>query len=113
MQRLACVLAALSMFASAAAAQQAGAKATQRLGTVGQSMGDQGVGGQGAGQATQKGAAAGAAGEATMADLVSRGYEIKAAVPNGGKFIVFMQKDQSAYACEFQSLTGTRCGSIN
>ncbi len=48
-----------------------------------------------------------------MAELVSRGYEIKAAVPNGGKFIVFMQKDQSAYACEFQSLTGTRCGSIN
>ena len=51
--------------------------------------------------------------DSTMADLVSRGYEIKAAVPNGGKFVVFMQKDQSAYACEFQSLTGTRCGSIN
>lgn len=53
------------------------------------------------------------AGEATMADLLSRGYEIKTAVPNGGKFIVFMQKDQSAYACEFSSLTGSRCGSIN
>ncbi|MEZ2221002.1 hypothetical protein [Rhizobium sp. RCC_161_2] len=51
--------------------------------------------------------------ESTMADLVSRGYEIKAAVPNGGKFVVFMQKDQSAYACEFLSLTDTRCGSIN
>ncbi|MBB3609092.1 MAG: hypothetical protein QM636_23295 [Rhizobium sp.] len=51
--------------------------------------------------------------ESTMADLVSRGYEIKAAVPNGGKFVVFMQKDQSAYACEFSSLTDTRCGSIN
>ncbi len=51
--------------------------------------------------------------ELTMADLVSRGYEIKAAVPNGGKFVVFMQKDQSAYACEFLSLTDTRCGSIN
>ena len=49
----------------------------------------------------------------TMADLVSRGYEIKAAVPNGGKFVVFMQKDQSAYACEFSSLTDTRCGSLN
>jgi hypothetical protein len=51
--------------------------------------------------------------EASMAELVSRGYEIKTAVPNGGKFIVFMQKDQSAYACEFSSLTNTRCGSIN
>jgi hypothetical protein len=51
--------------------------------------------------------------DASMGDLVSRGYEIKAAVPNGGKFIVFMQKDQSAYACEFSSLTNTRCGSIN
>ncbi|HEX8045323.1 hypothetical protein [Rhizobium sp.] len=51
--------------------------------------------------------------ESTMADLVSQGYEIKAAVPNGGKFVVFMQKDQSAYACEFLSLTDTRCGSIN
>ena len=53
------------------------------------------------------------AAEASMAELVQRGYEIKAAVPNGGKFIVFMQKDQSAYACEFSSLTNTRCGSIN
>lgn len=51
--------------------------------------------------------------DSTMADLVSRGYEIKAAVPNGGKFVVFMQKDQSAYACEFSSLTDTRCGSLN
>ncbi|MBB6483425.1 hypothetical protein [Rhizobium lusitanum] len=49
----------------------------------------------------------------TMADLLSRGYQIKAAVPNGGKFVVFMQKDQSAYACEFSSLTNTRCGSLN
>jgi hypothetical protein len=48
-----------------------------------------------------------------MSELLSQGYDIKAAVPNGGKFIVFMQKDQSAYACEFQSLTGARCGSIN
>ena len=53
------------------------------------------------------------AAEATMADLLGKGYQIRAAVPNGGKFIVFMQKDQSAYACEFQSLTGARCGSIN
>ncbi|MCZ3379453.1 hypothetical protein [Rhizobium sp. AG207R] len=52
-------------------------------------------------------------GDSTMGDLLSRGYEIKAAVPNGGKFVVFMQKDQSAYACEFSSLTNTRCGSLN
>ncbi|MGY5803294.1 hypothetical protein [Rhizobium hainanense] len=52
-------------------------------------------------------------GDSTMADLLSRGYQIKAAVPNGGKFVVFMQKDQSAYACEFSSLTNTRCGSLN
>ncbi|MBN8953907.1 MULTISPECIES: hypothetical protein [unclassified Rhizobium] len=55
----------------------------------------------------------GSGGDSTMADLLSRGYEIKAAVPNGGKFVVFMQKDQSAYACEFSSLTNTRCGSLN
>ncbi|MFK0163941.1 hypothetical protein [Rhizobium sp. NPDC090279] len=52
-------------------------------------------------------------GDATVADLLSRGYQIKAAVPNGGKFVLFMQKDQSAYACEFSSLTNTRCGSLN
>ncbi|MFJ6326789.1 MULTISPECIES: hypothetical protein [unclassified Rhizobium] len=52
-------------------------------------------------------------GDSTVADLLSRGYQIKAAVPNGGKFVVFMQKDQSAYACEFSSLTNTRCGSLN
>lgn len=52
-------------------------------------------------------------GDSTVADLLSRGYQIKAAVPNGGKFVVFMQKDQSAYACEFSSLTDTRCGSLN
>ncbi|GEM_PF-325529 len=51
--------------------------------------------------------------DSTVADLLSRGYQIKAAVPNGGKFVVFMQKDQSAYACEFSSLTNTRCGSLN
>jgi hypothetical protein len=45
--------------------------------------------------------------------LLSQGYEIRAAVPNGTRYIVFMQKDQSAYACEFVSLTKSRCGSIN
>jgi hypothetical protein len=33
--------------------------------------------------------------------LLSQGYEIRAAVPNGTRYIVFLQKDQSAYACEF------------
>ncbi|MFA1625985.1 hypothetical protein ACDY96_25510 [Rhizobium mongolense] len=52
-------------------------------------------------------------GQASMGELLSRGYEIKAAVPNGNKFVVFMQKDQSAYACEMQSLTASRCGTLN
>ena len=49
----------------------------------------------------------------TLKQLLDDGYEIKAAVPNGSKFVVFMQKDQSAYACEFVNLTQTRCGAIN
>ncbi|ASY68422.1 MULTISPECIES: hypothetical protein [Sinorhizobium] len=49
----------------------------------------------------------------SMATLLSKGYEIKAAVANGTRYIVFMQKDQSAYACEFVTLTKSRCGSIN
>jgi hypothetical protein len=48
-----------------------------------------------------------------MGDLLSKGYQIKAAIPNGSKFVVFMQKDQSAYACEMQSLTASRCGTLN
>ncbi|MDQ0133639.1 hypothetical protein J2T08_001540 [Neorhizobium galegae] len=52
-------------------------------------------------------------GSKSMKDLLSDGYEIKTSVPNGTKFIVFMQKDKSAYACEFVSLTKSRCGSIN
>ena len=107
MQRLPVVIAAM-LLASGAGAQDAGAK-TPKLGTVNRAIGGDVVGNSAAKDAGS--AAAGA--EATMADLVTRGYEIKAAVPNGGKFIVFMQKDKSAYACEFQSLTGTRCGSIN
>lgn len=49
----------------------------------------------------------------SMAELIQQGYEIKTAVSNGSKLIVFMQKDNSAYACEFASLTNSRCGSIN
>ncbi|MCQ1850350.1 hypothetical protein [Neorhizobium galegae] len=54
-----------------------------------------------------------AGGSKSMRDLLSEGYEIKTSVPSGTKFIVFMQKDKSAYACEFVSLTNSRCGSIN
>ncbi|MCL6706680.1 hypothetical protein M8R20_06680 [Pseudomonas sp. R2.Fl] len=50
---------------------------------------------------------------ATMADLLADGYEIKAAAPNGSKFVVFLQKDKSAYACEFASVTNSRCRTIN
>jgi len=53
------------------------------------------------------------AAQASMGELLSKGYQIKAAVPNGSKFVVFMQKDQSAYACEMQSLTASRCGTLN
>ena len=49
----------------------------------------------------------------TMGELASQGYEIKAAAPNGRRYVVFMQNDKSAYACEFASLTKTRCGTIN
>lgn len=49
----------------------------------------------------------------SMAALLAKGYEIKAAVANSTRTIVFLQKDQSAYACEFVSLTRSRCGSIN
>lgn len=51
-------------------------------------------------------------GGVTMSSLISQEYEIKAAVPNGNRFIVFLQKDQSAYACEFATLTSSRCGAI-
>lgn len=53
------------------------------------------------------------AAKASMGELLSKGYEIKAAVPNGGKFVVFLQKDQSAYACEMKSLTASQCGTLN
>ncbi|MCO5730645.1 hypothetical protein [Rhizobium sp. SSA_523] len=51
--------------------------------------------------------------DATMAELLVREYEIKSAVPNGSKLIVFMQKGTSAYACEFVNVAKTRCASIN
>lgn len=49
----------------------------------------------------------------SMGELIKQGYEIKSTVSNGAKLIVFLQKDNSAYACEFTSLTSSRCGSIN
>ncbi|MGO7675851.1 hypothetical protein ACC685_39530, partial [Rhizobium ruizarguesonis] len=49
----------------------------------------------------------------SLGELLSKGYQIKAAIPNCSKFVVFMQKDQSAYACEMQSLTASRCGTLN
>lgn len=51
--------------------------------------------------------------DANMADLLSKDYEIKSAVPNGSKLIVFMQKGKSGYACEFVNVAKTRCASIN
>ena len=109
---IAMAVAALA-FATSLSAQQLNTKNTKQLGKLGQVTGQPAE--QGTTQAPANGDAAGSAdAQSTMADLVSRGYEIKAAVPNGsGKFIVFMQKDKSAYACEFSSLTGARCGSIN
>lgn len=51
--------------------------------------------------------------DATMAQLLSKEYEIKSAVPNGSKLIVFMQKGTSGYACEFVNVAKTRCALIN
>ena len=63
--------------------------------------------------AGQAGGSTASGGTKSMGDLVSEGYEIKSSVANGTKFIVFMQKDKSAYACDFTSLTRSRCGAIN
>ena len=53
------------------------------------------------------------AASATMGQLASQGYEIKAAAPNGSRYVVFMQNDKSAYACEFVSTNQTQCRQIN
>jgi hypothetical protein len=50
---------------------------------------------------------------ASMATLIQQGYEIKSSSWTGSKLFVFLQKDKSAYACEFANVTNTRCGSIN
>jgi hypothetical protein len=48
----------------------------------------------------------------TMAQLLTGGYEIRTSVLNGTQMVVFMQKDKSAYACEFVSVTRSRCAEI-
>ncbi|MDE1159018.1 MAG: hypothetical protein PW791_12255 [Neorhizobium sp.] len=48
----------------------------------------------------------------TMAQLLTAGYEIRTSVLNGTQIVVFMQKDKSAYACEFVSVTRSRCVEI-
>lgn len=52
-------------------------------------------------------------GASTIRGLLSKGYEIKSSVPNGKKFIVFLQKDKSAYACEFATVVDSRCEPLN
>ena len=49
----------------------------------------------------------------SMKALLERGFEIRAAAPNGSQYVVFLQKGKAAYACEFKTLTSSRCGAIN
>jgi hypothetical protein len=49
---------------------------------------------------------------ASMGTLISEGFEIKAAVPNGKRFVVFLQKDNEGYACEMANLGASQCGKI-
>ncbi len=55
----------------------------------------------------------GSGGSSTIKQLLDLGYEIKSSLPNGSKFIVFMQKDKAAYACEFVTVARSRCESLN
>ena len=52
-------------------------------------------------------------GGASMGQLISEGYEIKAAVPNGKSFVVFLQKDSTGYACQMSTLSRSLCGKID
>ena len=52
-------------------------------------------------------------GGASMGQLISEGYEIKAAVPNGKSFVVFLQKDSTGYACQMSTLSRSQCGKID
>lgn len=49
----------------------------------------------------------------SMGRLITEGYEIKAAVPNGKRFVVFLQKDSTVYACEMTTLSRSQCGKID
>lgn len=49
----------------------------------------------------------------TIGQLIAQGYEIKAAVPNGKRFVVFLQQDSTGYACEMTGLSTSQCGKIN
>jgi hypothetical protein len=40
-------------------------------------------------------------GGGSVGQLVADGYEIKSVVLNNGKYIVFLQKERKAFACEF------------
>jgi hypothetical protein len=64
-------------------------------------------------QTAETGVDSSGGGSATIKGLLATGYEIKSSVPNGSKFIVFMQKDKAAYACEFVTVTRSRCESLN
>ncbi|WP_419912593.1 hypothetical protein [Hoeflea sp.] len=48
-----------------------------------------------------------------MKALLQDGYEIKAMAPNGSQYVVLLQKDESAYACEFVTVNNSRCRAIN
>ena len=64
-------------------------------------------------QDTQLAPSSGSSGSgSSVGKLVADGYEIKAAVPNGAKYVVFLQKEKKAYACEFVTLNSSRCGEI-
>ena len=49
----------------------------------------------------------------SIGQLISEGYEIKAAVPNGKSFVVFLQKDSTGYACQMATLSRSVCGKID
>ncbi|MDA4846808.1 hypothetical protein [Hoeflea poritis] len=51
--------------------------------------------------------------DATMQALLRDGFEIKAMAPNGSQYVVLLQKDKAAYACEFVTVTNSRCRAIN
>lgn len=52
-------------------------------------------------------------GGGSMGQLLSEGYEIKAAVQNGKSFVVFLQKDSTGYVCQMTTLSRSACGKLN